>query len=107
MTRVINLRRTRYDVYIGREKNKIFHYGNPFSHLPYTLGVIQVRTKESAVYCYREWLKGTRFRDVEQERRAWILKNLEALRGKRLGCFCHPAVCHGDVLVELLEEIGK
>ena len=32
------------------------------------------------------------------------LYNLEALRGKRLGCWCHPAPCHGDVLARLLNE---
>ncbi len=30
--------------------------------------------------------------------------NIEALRGKRLGCWCHPEPCHGDVLLRLLEE---
>ena len=28
--------------------------------------------------------------------------NLEVLRGKRLGCWCAPLPCHGDVLLELL-----
>lgn len=30
--------------------------------------------------------------------------NLESLRGKTLICWCKPAACHGDVLVELLAE---
>ena len=30
--------------------------------------------------------------------------DIETLRGKRLGCWCHPEPCHGDVLVRLLEE---
>jgi len=28
--------------------------------------------------------------------------DLEKLRGKRLGCWCAPQACHGDVLLELL-----
>lgn len=32
------------------------------------------------------------------------LYNLETLRGKNLGCWCHPEACHGDVLLRLLEE---
>ena len=33
------------------------------------------------------------------------MKDLESLRGKRLGCHCKPNLaCHGDVLVELLER---
>ena len=31
-TRVVNLRRERYDVYIGRGRGREFVWGNPFSH---------------------------------------------------------------------------
>lgn len=30
------------------------------------------------------------------------LVNIEDLRDKTLGCWCHPEACHGDVLIELL-----
>ena len=33
--------------------------------------------------------------------------NLEELRGKNLGCWCHPDSCHGDVLLKLLETKAK
>lgn len=33
-----------------------------------------------------------------------LRKALEALRGRRLGCWCKPEECHGDVLVWLLGE---
>jgi len=26
------------------------------------------------------------------------------LRGKNLGCWCHPDPCHGDILLELIEK---
>ena len=29
---------------------------------------------------------------------------IESLRGKTLGCWCHPEECHGDILVKLLDE---
>jgi len=32
------------------------------------------------------------------------MKDLQELEGKVLGCWCSPHECHGDVLVELLEE---
>ena len=32
-----------------------------------------------------------------------LLKRLPELHGKRLGCFCRPAPCHGDVLLDLIE----
>jgi len=32
-----------------------------------------------------------------------ILRGLDELRGKRLGCICAPHACHGDVLAELAD----
>ena len=29
---------------------------------------------------------------------------LEPLRGKRLGCWCYPEACHGEVILEMLGE---
>ena len=34
-----------------------------------------------------------------------LMDALPELRGKRLGCWCKPFACHGDVLVKLLAEI--
>lgn len=34
-----------------------------------------------------------------------LLADLESLRGKRIGCWCRPRGCHGDVLVQLLKEL--
>lgn len=31
--------------------------------------------------------------------------HLSELRGKRLGCWCKPEACHGDVLVKILKEM--
>ena len=33
-----------------------------------------------------------------------LMNDLKELKGKRLGCFCKPSPCHGDVLVNLVEE---
>lgn len=33
-----------------------------------------------------------------------LYEQLSELRGKQLGCWCHPAKCHGDVLIKLLNE---
>lgn len=41
----------------------------------------------------------------EQYIRSSLLMNeIEELRGKRLGCWCSPKPCHGDVLVKILNE---
>ena len=34
-----------------------------------------------------------------------LVARLPELRGKRLGCWCAPAPCHGDVLVRLVDEL--
>jgi hypothetical protein len=33
-----------------------------------------------------------------------LYDQLDELRGKKLGCWCHPAKCHGDVLIKLLND---
>lgn len=72
------------------------HYGNPFD--------ISMGRKE-CISCYKDWLLCMgKYEQLETERRDWILSNLVNLRGKRLGCFCKPKSCHGDVLVEFVES---
>jgi hypothetical protein len=34
-----------------------------------------------------------------------LMAALPELRGKRLGCWCKPLACHGDILVRLLAEL--
>lgn len=92
-----------FDVYIGRKPWKPFHYGNPFTHIPNVKGTVQVSSRREAINKFRWWLKGeSEFAHIEPERRQWILDNLDRLRGQRLGCFCRPKECHGDVYIELL-----
>lgn len=33
-----------------------------------------------------------------------LMGSLSELKGKILGCWCHPEKCHGDILIELLNE---
>ena len=98
-------RKPHFDVYIGRRETGM-HYGNPFTweNTP-SLATIKVSSRKDAVQCYDEWLHNApMFAKVEPERRAWILSHREELRGKTLGCFCVPDLCHGTVLIKLLEE---
>ena len=32
-------------------------------------------------------------------------EELKRLKGKKLGCWCKPERCHGDVIVKLIEEL--
>ena len=91
-TCVVNLRKTRYDVYIGRGSK----WGNPFTHIKNreTKAEYIVATRSEAIARYRAWI-------VTQPH---LIAALHELKDKRLGCYCAPKSCHGDVLVELIHQ---
>ncbi len=106
MIKVVNLNEESYDVYIGRpdmaNRNSFEHYGNPYSKLD-LVDTIKVNSTEEAIASYKNWILGLIDTDKNQEQRKWILKNMPTLLNKRLGCFCKPKACHGDILKELTE----
>jgi hypothetical protein len=87
-TRVVHCKKEKYDIYIGRPSK----WGNPF-----------VIGKD-----------GSR-QDVISKYKNMILINPKLLKlihielkGKTLGCWCKPNECHGDILVEFVEDkIGE
>lgn len=81
--RVVHCKKESYDVYIGRPSK----WGNP-----YVLG--RDGTRESVVDLYESYLRAN----------PELMSSLGELRGKVLGCWCHPQKCHGDVLVKLANE---
>lgn len=89
VTTVVNLRKEKYDVYIGRAgkgqrtNSGRGKWGNPFSK----------GTREENIEAYTKWIFTQRD----------LLADLDELRGKRLGCFCKPQACHGDVLAALAD----
>lgn len=96
-TRVVNLRRDPYDVYIGRGRGG--KWGNPFSFKPDSLAKFIV-PKEEVLVKYAEWIK----------QQPELLASLHELRGKSLGCFCRPikgfqgkVLCHGQILAALAD----
>ncbi|MEO8602489.1 MAG: DUF4326 domain-containing protein [bacterium] len=94
MPDVVNIRTATCDVYIGRAVPRRglprSPYANPFEIAPN-------RTRDEAIALYRAWLG---------ERPALIAQARVELAGKVLGCWCKPKACHGDVLVELINEPG-
>lgn len=72
---VVNCRKARYDVYIGRPGP----LGNPF-----VIG--RNGTREEVIAKHRDHLLSS----------PGLLAMLPGLRGKVLGCFCAPLPCHGD-----------
>jgi hypothetical protein len=82
-TRVVNRYREKEEVYIGRPSK----WGNPFI-------IGRDGNRATVIEKYSKWIRT----------QPHLLNDLEELRGKRLGCFCAPQPCHGDVLIALLEE---
>lgn len=74
-------------VYIGRGSP----YGNPF-----VIGKHGTRTE--VIQKFRDHL----FSVLHDEE---VQKELLQLDGKDLVCFCKPAPCHGDVLIEAIRHI--
>ncbi len=89
-TRVVNIKTSTCDVFIGRGSI----WGNPYSHLHGTKAKFVVATREQAIEKYREYI----------ESNPKLLMRLWELKGKILGCYCKPLSCHGDVLVELINK---
>lgn len=83
MTAVVHCKREPFDVYVGRPSV----WGNPF-----VIG--RDGDRAQVIEQYRAWLRA-RPELVDRARRE--------LQGKRLGCWCAPAACHGDVLADAAE----
>lgn len=89
-TRVVNLHREPYDVYIGRAgKGQDGYFGNPYP----------LRDESMRDLVLEQWRKHFVHRIMTDPEFRW---RVETLRGKRLGCFCSPKRCHGDVYVDYL-----
>ncbi len=93
----VNLRRgERYDIGIGRGF-KCGHH-NLLAN-PYQIGPDGDRSEVLRKYAYDFRLRWR----TEMEFRKAIL----SCKGKRLGCFCKPEPCHGDVIDAFVSIYGK
>jgi hypothetical protein len=81
--RVVNKRREAFDVHIGRGSI----WGNPF-----VIGRDGDRAEVIRKY------------ELYLETKPELIARLPELRGKRIGCFCAPQACHGDVLKRWAEK---
>ncbi len=91
MATVVHCKKEPYDIYIGRPHKGLAGsiWQNPFE--------IDVDgDRERVIQLYEEYIRGS----VRMQR------FLPQLVGKRLGCWCAPKPCHGDVLCKLLVEFG-
>jgi alpha-galactosidase len=83
MKHVVHCKKETYDVYIGRPSV----WGNPF-----VVGVDGTRSE--VIRKHAEWI-------VTQP---GLMSRIHELRGKRLGCWCSPKTCHGDILAKLAND---
>ena len=82
-TQIVHCKRENYNIYIGRPSK----WGNP-----YVIG--RDGTRKDVIEKYKQYILAS----------PDLLNSIEELRGKKLGCWCRPYSCHGDVLIELLDE---
>lgn len=88
-TLVVNKYKEPYDVYIGRGSI----WGNPFT--------IQEYGRDRCIALYEQYIRQRLHEEPD------LYLQLLELKGKRLGCFCKPKACHGDILVKLIQEYSN
>jgi hypothetical protein len=98
-TQVVNLHKGKYDVYIGR-RGKGFdgYFGNPVHIGRRCACGITHCYAGGTIPCFREYF----YKRIAND--AQFKASVDLLKGLRLGCFCKPGPCHGDVIVEYLED---
>jgi hypothetical protein len=65
-------------------------FANPFK-------IRKDRTREEVIDQYKYYMK------IKLDKDPFLRRKLRRLKGKNLGCWCHPEPCHGDVLLELIK----
>lgn len=80
---VVHCKKEPYDVYIGRPGK----WGNPII-------LYDERDREKIIELYIEWI------DLPEQKQ--LKKDIKKeLKGKILGCYCSPKLCHGHILAEI------
>lgn len=87
-TVVVNKYKDDFDVYIGR--------GSPWGN-PYVIG--EDGTRDQVIQLYKDLF----FKKIQNGDIAHA--DLLNLKGKRLGCFCSPQNCHGDIIAEYVNNM--
>lgn len=92
VTTVVNLKFEEYDVYIGREgKGQSGYFGNPYKS----------GDKEDNIKLFRKYFYDRLKNDPH------FTKRVHQLQGKKLGCFCKPKLCHGDIIADYLNNLPE
>lgn len=91
-TTVVNIKSgATYDQYIGRAGHgHDGYFGNPFKLQP-------GESRGATLSNYKKWFDHRIANDPKFKER------ILSLKGKILGCFCHPNLCHGDIIAQYLD----
>lgn len=96
MTEVVNLKKDKYDVYIGRGSP----FGNPFK-IGKTYGICyRSITREQAIELYKPWFY------MNIQGKPGFKEAVLKLKDKKLGCYCKPLACHGDIIKLYLDSVN-
>lgn len=95
MCKVVNKYKEDFDIYIGRGSK----WGNPFSVNAdkSKYDVLSCDTLDESLDKY-----GDHLWEMIKDGRV-TKEELRDLQGKKLGCFCKPKPCHGDVIIKAVE----
>ena len=91
-TTVVNIYKENYDVYIGRKgKGQSGEFGNPYNRYG----------REESLKLFRKYF----YDRIKNDRQ--FAAHVHKLRGKILGCFCHPKPCHGHIIADYLNNLPE
>lgn len=98
MTEVVNIRKSKYDIYIGRRgKGEDGYFGNPHP-IGYCKVCNRVHDRADSINEFKKYFYDRIAKDKE------FLQRVKELKDKKLGCFCAPAMCHGEVYKRFLDS---
>jgi hypothetical protein len=89
------------NIYIGRkgvvfiDKNRFPKNSSNFAN-PYKIG--KDGTREEVLFKYKNYILN------KLENNKDLVSELLLLKGKNLGCWCYPEICHGNILLELIDK---
>lgn len=100
MNKVVNIRNSDYDVYMGRAGRGLSGYfGNPFTANNQCDRCGKYHNNgEATLGCYHGYFHDRITNDME------FKKQVLSLKDKVLGCFCKPRKCHVDIIVDWLNN---
>lgn len=81
-------------VFIGRPSI----FGNPYSHKEKSRAEYKTETRIEAIEMYKKHL------DKNPHLIDSLIKELQESNTNKIGCYCTPKRCHGEILIEFIEN---